>query len=218
MNQLIFTLKRRGSTKFAFLLFGWVVLAIVTANAHAASGRVINELTGQPLEGVFVRAKWTASAFYGPDSKTVCYKYEMARTDKGGRFFLPDWSLNFNPFLTRRDRSVGYYFSGFEESPNNNPKGLREPPDEGDILMRPMVGEIESRLRFLAAALDESCFSQFHLGQVLFPYYEMKYEEAKRLATKPEHMEYLGVARSNYERAGLRVGILKQNKDGTISR
>lgn len=196
----------------------FAVAVLFAVDAHAASGRVINEVTGKPIEGVFVVATWDGFVSMGPEGRTVCYKLEMTRTDREGKFSLPEWSFNFNPFLWRRNRYVGYYVTDFEESPNNDPKGLRDPPEAGDVLMRPFSGDMQERLQFLAAGLDESCLSPIRLGQKLFPYYEMKYEEAKRLATKPEHQKLVAVARYSYERAGLRAGKFKLNENGLVTK
>ena len=169
------------------------IAVLFTVDAHAASGRVINEVTGKPIEGVFVRVTWYGSVSLGPEARSGCYKTVMTKTDKEGKFSLPDWSFNFNPLMWRRHRSVGYYFTDFEESPNNDPRGLRDPPEAGDVLMRPFSGDVQERLQFLAAGIDDSCMSPIHLGQKLFPYYDMKYEEAKRMATKPEHQKFVAL-------------------------
>lgn len=218
MNELIHTTRARRLFNAAIALLLTVIVSLDFSVAHAASGRVINEVTGKPIEGVFVIATWTGSVSLGPVARSGCYKIEMTRTDKEGKFSLPDWSFNLNPFIWRRDRYVGYYFTDFEESPNNNPKGLREPPDEGDILMRPFAGDVEERLRLLATGLDEGCMSPFHLGQALFPFYQMNYEEARRIAQKPDHQEQVASARYQYEKMGLRAGFLKQNKDGSVTK
>ena len=194
------------------------VAVLVAVDAHAASGRVINEVTGKPIEGVFVRVTWYGSASLGPQARSGCYKTVMTQSDKDGKFSLPDWSLNFNPLIWGRHRSVGYYFTDFEESPNNDPKGLRDPPEAGDVLMRPFAGDVKERLQLLAGGLDDSCMSPIHLGQKLFPYYDMKYEEAKRLATKPEHQSDVSVAKEHRDAMGLRAGILKQGKDGAVTK
>jgi len=70
--------------RLRFIALSAIALCGVSRLSHADSGRVIDEDTKEPLEGVYVMEAWNASAFNPVHSASVCYHFEVTRTDADG--------------------------------------------------------------------------------------------------------------------------------------
>jgi hypothetical protein len=110
------------------------------ASVLAETGQVIDRISGKPLANVFVIAQWNGTLDVPLQPKSTCYHAELALTDNEGRYHLPDFSWNFNPFLRNRHRTAYPYKAGYEES--SIPR-----PNESVIFMEARVGSKSEMFR-----------------------------------------------------------------------
>ncbi len=178
--------------------------------ARASSGQVIDEEAGKPLEKVFVIARWTGHVNLGPIGKSVCFDFAITQTDKDGRYSLPDYSWNFNPFLTSRERDVDFYLPGYEYSPNRNRS------DEANMVLRRYSGDMNKRLEALHRETDDFCVPEWQKKRKLGKYYEAVYQKAAQIAKSPEQIAIANFIRDIKDTLGLPLGSLPRNPDGSI--
>jgi hypothetical protein len=90
-NRLLHNkLGKRGyeMTKIFYIFIIAIILPLTGCGYPGISGKVVDGVTGMPLEGAVVLAQWTKThGFPGLTSHTV-YKIEETETDKEGMFSL----------------------------------------------------------------------------------------------------------------------------------
>ena len=174
-----------------------VLLGVHAMSLWAGSGRVIDEETGKPLAGVYVMAMWHASGFSPVVSKSVCYYFAISKSDEDGKYSLPTFSWNINPFLSDRQRYLEYYIAGYEDSPSNM-------PNVETRLMQRYKGTAEQRLRKFTNRLGyERCVSQGGRKEKLGPLYKSIYEEGVKIATTQTEKELAGILKFVWDSAVL---------------
>lgn len=99
----------------ALLAFG------LTLPSCAMEGQVLEEGTNKPLAGVIVIATWHGSKLNPVHSISTCFHLETATTDKNGKFKMPSFSGNFDPFIVDRNRYLDVYKAGYQQSANPAP-------------------------------------------------------------------------------------------------
>ena len=155
-----------------------VVLVGIVFAYHLGSGVVLDEVTGRPLEGAYVVARWSARGITPVRSSDVCFKVVSTKTDQAGRFMLWPISWNFNPLYWFRSRDVRFYFRGYV---------LSEPSILFPLLvsMKPEpaldITRIES---ILTVAWRLGCGPHAQQKQFLLPVYEAMASEAKEIADR----------------------------------
>src|SRR5437899_742465 len=91
----------------------WITAAAGLAGVVVAYflgvGTVIDEMTGKPIEGVYVVARWTARQITQIESSDACFKVVSTKTDSSGRFMLWPISWNIDPRLWFRERELLFY-------------------------------------------------------------------------------------------------------------
>ena len=99
----------------ALLVFG------LTLSSCAMEGQVLEEGTNKPLAGAIVIATWHGSTLNPVHSTSTCFHLETATTDKNGKFKMPSFSGNFDPFIVDRNRYLDVYKAGYQQSANPAP-------------------------------------------------------------------------------------------------
>jgi hypothetical protein len=169
---------------FLFLL-GLVISVIQPFTADAANGRVIDKVTGKPMEGVFVTAQWFASVSGIVNSgRTSCYHFAITQTDKDGKYELPEWSWVFWPFHYDRYTAYDYYYPYYV---------IDARPDKqknAEIEMRRYTGASEQRMTMLAKANFFGCGSA-GASSILAQMLRARLSEAKEIAKSPTELEQL---------------------------
>jgi hypothetical protein len=132
------------------LVAAWLLLTFVLSE----TGQVMDRVSGKPLANVFVIAEWNGTLGIPLHARSTCYDAVFTVTDSEGRYRLPDFSWNFNPYLRNRQRAVYPYKPGYKES---SIRGA----NENVMFMEPRVGskaemfhDVESR--HLSGGCDES--------------------------------------------------------------
>lgn len=89
--------RKRKWLRRARIALGIYLLHYILFGYHFLWGRVVDEETGQPIEGAVVLGVWTHSIRFGLEGFRG-YKTEDAVTSKNGRFFI--WGV-WNPLINR---------------------------------------------------------------------------------------------------------------------
>ena len=157
-----------------------ILLGIYATDSLTSMGKVIDEETGKPLDGVFVLAHWKSSGSNVIDSRTVCYAFAWTKSDKNGRFWLRSLSWNINPFYWERHRYTELYLAGYESA--------RGDKSANDVRkMRKVKGTAEERLKELTGiGYRRDCVSENEAKEMLAPLYKAQHEEAISIALTPE--------------------------------
>lgn len=166
-----------------------MLVGVHAMSLWAGSGQVIDEETGKPLAGVYVMAMWHASGFSPVVSKTVCYQFAISQTNDDGKYFLPTFSWNINPFLSDRQRYLEYYIAGYEDSPNNK-------PDEVVRKLRRSTKNAEQRIKSFLHPRYRMCTSEKQRSEQLVPLYQAQLDEASQLAKSPVERDLLESVRA----------------------
>lgn len=169
------------------LIVGLVMLVTQSFMVHAANGRIVNKETGKPMEGVFVLATWHAS-FSGVVNSggTECYHFAITKTDKDGKYVLPNWSWFFWPFQYDRYIAYDYYYPFYmvDAYPSNH--------KNAEIEMRRYTGSTETRMTRLAKANFFGCGS-VESSPVMAQMMRARLTEAQEIAVAklPSELEQL---------------------------
>jgi hypothetical protein len=162
-----------------------VIMLMFSLNLYAANkGRVIDEASGKPMEGVYVMAMWNASVASVVDAKSVCYHFAITQTDKEGNYELPSRSWNVWPFYYDRYISHEYYFPGYTSSSNNI-------LDSDVWNMRRSTISPQDRIKSFIHSRYENCTSEGERNKVLVPLYQAQYEESTLIAKSEEEKKLL---------------------------
>jgi len=155
--------------------------ALVAASplSHALSGRIVEEGTGKPMEGVIVVGAWRGELEGFGEPKSTCYYLDTATTDAEGEFSMHKWSINLNPLLMYRQISVQAYKRGYHLS--------REPHPVGSYVMAPNSADPQVRFAQIIPRLDFDC--PHNELKKLAPVLKSIYEEAKRAAQTPRERD-----------------------------
>ncbi|MBI3301590.1 MAG: hypothetical protein HYZ72_05880 [Deltaproteobacteria bacterium] len=138
-----------------------------TYSAEAIEAWVVDEETGQPLEGVIVIANWKLWGGIHPDVIGSLVVMETV-TDANGRFFFPAWGPEprpagsylhtDDPLLLLFKRDYAYLAAGNPPTEGVNKNALRRFEGNGKTLkMKKFAGGLEEyakHLRFLDTDLD----------------------------------------------------------------
>ena len=160
---------------------GMSVIAVLVGIAIAyqiGSGVVIDELTGKPMSGVFVVAKWSARAINPVHSNDVCFKVVSTKTDVAGQFKLWPISWNFNPLHWFRKRELYFYMRGNVAGDQNVMFPLlvsmrRDDPEAAQRMHS--IHELAKRL---------GCGPEKQQREFLLPVYRGMAEEAREIADR----------------------------------
>ncbi len=104
---------------FGALRWLLVIAAYIPLYAFATQGTVVDD-KGQPIEGAFVLATWYGEVALGVQPATSCYHVSATRSDRTGRFSVPEWSGNLNLLVTNRRRGLRVFVPGYELSPRSD--------------------------------------------------------------------------------------------------
>ena len=188
------------------------LLGLQWLNVAAGSGKVIDEETGLPLEGAFVVISWKSGGPGIVDGRTFCMGLDVAKTDKEGRYSLPSFSGNFNPFRWERYSAMEVYLAGYESSPNNK-------PDADVRKLRRFKGSVEARLNVLSGiGYRESCVPENERKAKLAPLYRAQYEEAMRIANSDAEKVHVRTLKYALDSAELPYDDAHRYSDGGLKR
>lgn len=157
----------------------------LTYSAEAIEAWVIDEDTGQPLEGVIVVANWELMGGIHPDIVGSLMLMETT-TDAAGRFFFPAWGPKLRPlgkYLHTGDPSLLFFKSGYRFQGQQN--SLRAKVDRSSlrrsewhgktIAMKKFegnleeyadhLGDLDDRLEFFAFRHDDCAWQ--HIPHML---------------------------------------------------
>lgn len=144
----------------ALLLAGLLVTesgCTISVSGSAMEGRVVDEATGSPLQGVLVIAEWSGDVGGPVQSSRTCFHLEIATTDADGRYRINGWSRRpaadwegglfglRNIEVTRRTYKDGYAQLRYD------------PRDSRTILMTPFRGTRTERIDYLSRQGTVGC-------------------------------------------------------------
>lgn len=144
----------------ALLLLGLLVAesaCTLSVSGTAMQGRVVDEATGNPIQGALVIAQWSGDVGGPVQSSQTCFHLEIATTDADGRYRIPGWSRRpvadweggffglRNIEVTRRTYKDGYAQLRYD------------PRDSRTILMTPFRGTPDERIDYLSRQGTPGC-------------------------------------------------------------
>lgn len=148
------------------------------------TGQVLDQDTGQPVEGAIVVMRWQGTATMAfVDQRTLCYHVETAISDADGRFSTPAWieaSRYRNLGLKKRMETV--YKAGY-----------RHVRSEGNLHYLVLDrGDVEEKLSYLENLVRNSgCYSAGKLMRRSYPMLEAVFYEAKELGASQELLQWM---------------------------
>ena len=97
-----------------------IVLAILWVyDQYGHPGQVLDGVTGEPLEGVFVIRGWAASGSMGLHSAMGCYQLKITQSNASGKYYLPRWSWSIIPgslFASVSGQGTAFYKPGYYQA------------------------------------------------------------------------------------------------------
>ena len=144
----------------ALLLLGLLVAesgCTLSVSGTAIEGRVVDEATGNPIQGALVIAQWSGDVGGPVQSSQTCFHLEIATTDADGRYRIPGWSRRpvadweggffglRNTEVTRRTYKDGYAQLRYD------------PRDSRTILMTRFRGTPDERIDYLSRQGTPGC-------------------------------------------------------------
>ena len=119
-----------------FLPFSTTTDAVTSFSAQAISGRIVDEVSNEPLAGVIIVATWSVDESVVGHEKALLRVLESV-SDKDGNYSFPEWSAQFNfsfslsplaVFAKGNDPSVMFYKVGYwpeiEKNETSDPQGV----------------------------------------------------------------------------------------------
>jgi hypothetical protein len=163
-----------------------IVLSILWVYDHYGHpGQVLDGVTGEPLEGVFVIRRWAASGTMGLHSRMGCYQMRITQSNAAGKYYLPRWSWSIIPgslFASVSGQGTAFYKPGYYQAadPIYN-------TDERTWLW-PENRSVEARLWTLTRSIEDGdCGGGDTYKSIRLPLYEAIAEEGESIArTKSE--------------------------------
>ena len=154
------------------LLLAYAVLCYIPS-----CGSVIDQTTGKPIAGAVVMAYWQGHVSSIVQGHSLCTNVEVTTTDESGRFWIPIFSGNLNPFITDRYRPVEVIAHGYEQTSKSRELDLI-------FMMAPRQGtrseQFEDADRHYRAA---GCYT-WNKKKIL-PYLKAWHKELDALASTP---------------------------------
>jgi hypothetical protein len=148
------------------------LVLMCASNALALTGRVVEQGTNRPVEGAFVAATWNGQTWNPVQAATTCYHIELRQTDAQGRFHVSDFSGNWNPFISDRQRSVSVYAPG---------KTVLDARDDDTVFtVGPRAGTREEQFAKVTIASISTCLDA--TDKRLLPMWKAYREELASLA------------------------------------
>jgi hypothetical protein len=169
----------------------------------AQKGQVQDTVTGEPMAGVFVIARYWG--YYPvPDSSSACYHAAGTTTNEQGEYSIPSHFDLMDIKVDKRSK-LKFFKPGYRHVFYK----------DGIAKLEKEQGGREERLEELTRiARISNCHAAGRSQQMLFPYYESIYYEAKAISvTEPEkkHLEWFRSTAASKAIASNR----EKNMDGT---
>ncbi len=169
----------------------WCVVACVAASlnaCHAEQGRVTDEVTSKSIAGAQIVVYWTGRMLNpGPEPSSLwCYRVTATTSDANGKFDIPAFSGNFNPFLLGRLRQVSVVARGYRSTPKTEYKELL-------FSMRPLADPkvdpdgAREDYEYLKRKPGSSCGDE----KLLLGYLKVRHYNLQMLASSEKDNEYL---------------------------
>jgi len=139
------------------------------------TGQVINQATGQPVEGAIIVMRWQGTGTMAfVDQHTECYHVETATTDADGRFSTKSWrEASQYRNLGLKERMDTVYKAGYRHVRSK----------DGEYYLKRDKGRVEKRLEYLQwMAGYVSCGSEQNQKDELLKLYESLYQEALEIS------------------------------------
>jgi hypothetical protein len=155
----------------------------------AIEGVVVDERTGQPIEGAVVIATWNGSNWAGLlHSQSVCTHLETAWSGKDGRYTLPGW------FTGPHSRNLTV--SGIEVTVSAHKPGFMhgsQPDEPTRVRLQPFRGSPDEYMKYLDRVARRQAGCGMHDGSRRNEYrlLHVVAEEMAALAQTREHQEML---------------------------
>lgn len=172
------------------MLFVYILLLPVTVGCIGPRywdgyvGKVVDIENEEPLEGVFVIARYWGDIPAPGHSNTTCYHATGTTTNAKGEYRM-------NPHLDMPDIYIGkrsdidFYKPGYRSVYYK----------DGVAKLEKDKGSREERLKYLRSVAGNTCSGAGKSQQALFPYYESIYYEAKVIADSKEDKKLLSLLR-----------------------
>jgi len=161
-------------------------------------GHVVDARTGEPIAGAHVMYLWEAgvesTSFSGHNSPDICYHAAAAVTDEEGHFHIGAWKERARYRVPNREPKAWAYARGYVPAYLHSPGGTEhEPTVRKDDLIRmgPSNAEGEERLEEIWDVVRRGCSHGGASRRSLYPLLKAAYDEAKSIATTPQHAKTL---------------------------
>lgn len=166
---------KRNMILLSFLFLQSVLLVSCSMSGDAIEGRVVEEESRKPIEGVIVVVKWEGYISALVDSQRVCVYVQTTITDKNGYYKFPAWkkSSEIGP-VQKIKPDITVYKIGYQW------------PDKilgkhNEYYLTPAKGTSGERLEYLSR-ITVSCSHEKEIEVNLLPLYKAVYKEAKNIA------------------------------------
>jgi hypothetical protein len=190
----------------SLLVLLWAILALpaclgpILYSAKEIRGQIVDEQTGQPIEGVIVVAQWVlyqAGLGHGGHNGRL-HVYETV-TDKDGRYFIPAWGPKPHPPMTellRRDPEILIFKSTYDPQSHYNSvtseNSVRVSDWDGKVVkLKKFQGTLESYALAIRIGISGSLSSQGASDWKSFPRMVLALDaedrRLKSLGLPPQH-------------------------------
>jgi hypothetical protein len=173
---------------------------------HAKAGTVIDKATGRGIPGAVVVATWEGSIAAYVESRSVCYKFEVAQTDERGHFGISAVTEDLNPLLSNRRREIVVLARGYQMSPTYD-------SESEEVPMEPMRGTPSEKFKALPRTRAGGCEGD---EKALLPYLKALHQAMIELATTQQ--EKLEAADLRYQIDLLEVGKQEARRRDQVRR
>ena len=148
-------------------------------------GKVLDEASGEPIEGAIVVTRWIGHLASWAHGKTVCYHVESTVTEKTGDYHIPRWRDTNTEEWRSKIKPEEVYITAYKPGYVGSEKR-----EKGVQYLKVFEGAREERLDYLKH-LNVSCSQSGKSMRNLYPIYKSLYEEVKQLAETNEDQKWV---------------------------
>lgn len=177
---------KRNMILLLFLFLQSVLLVSCSMSGNAIEGRVVEEESRKPIEGVIVVVKWEGYISAFVDSQRSCVHVQTTTTDKNGYYKFPDWKKPDKRGPVQKIKpDITVYKTGYQWPDKTLAKA-------NEYYLTPAKGTSTERLKFFKRIVRSlGCGAAGRSGKNKYNLYKTLYNDAKPLIKTEEDKKTL---------------------------